>query len=84
MRAHGVEVERPVIPTAIELSTSEEELKDPNARPVKVGSAWRDYISDYVLNFASCQVTLQYLEPQACGDETEVVHAKFVLGADGE
>ena len=29
-------VERPVVPTSLEISKSEEELKDPHARPVKV------------------------------------------------
>ncbi|KAI0773261.1 FAD binding domain-containing protein [Trametes elegans] len=63
MRAHGVIVERPIVPTALELSKSEEELKDPNAHPVKV--------------------TLQHLDsPQGRGD-TEIVRAKFVVGADG-
>ncbi|KAJ2983175.1 hypothetical protein NUW54_g10662 [Trametes sanguinea] len=33
MKAHGVSVERPIAPTSIELSQSEEELKDPNAIP---------------------------------------------------
>ena len=36
MKAHGVVVERPIVPTSLELSQSEEELKDPHARPVKV------------------------------------------------
>ncbi|TBU21915.1 hypothetical protein BD311DRAFT_811912 [Dichomitus squalens] len=36
MKAHGVVVECPIVLTSLELSESEEELKDPNARPVKV------------------------------------------------
>ncbi|TBU36389.1 hypothetical protein BD309DRAFT_836723, partial [Dichomitus squalens] len=36
MKAHGVVVERSIVPTSLELSESKEELKDPNARPVKV------------------------------------------------
>lgn len=61
MASFNVEVERPIVPTSIELSTDEAELKDPTSHPVKV--------------------TLKRLD----GDEdTEVVHAKFVVGADGE
>ncbi|KAI0730595.1 FAD binding domain-containing protein [Earliella scabrosa] len=63
MKAHGVTVVRPIVPTSIELSKSEEELKDPNARPVKV--------------------TLKYLDAPDREGDPEVVHAKFVLGADG-
>ena len=36
MKAHGVEVERPIVPTSLEISQDEKELKDPNAHPVKV------------------------------------------------
>ncbi|EJF59085.1 hypothetical protein DICSQDRAFT_65759 [Dichomitus squalens LYAD-421 SS1] len=63
MKAHGVVVERPIVPTSLELSESEEELKDPNARPVKV--------------------VLKYLDPPADAGDSEIVNAKFVLGADG-
>ncbi|EIW58510.1 uncharacterized protein TRAVEDRAFT_58730 [Trametes versicolor FP-101664 SS1] len=63
MKAHGVAVERPIIPTSLELSDSEDELRDPNAHPVKV--------------------TLKYLDPPAGQSDTEIVSAKFVLGADG-
>ncbi len=31
----------------------------------------------------SVQVTLKYLEPPEGQSDSEVVHAKFVLGADG-
>ncbi|KAH9944956.1 FAD binding domain-containing protein [Epithele typhae] len=63
MRTRGVEVERPIVPTAIEISESEAELKDPTSHPIKV--------------------TLQHLDPAAGEDPTEIVRAKFVLGADG-
>ncbi|KAI0832097.1 FAD binding domain-containing protein [Trametes gibbosa] len=63
MQAHGVEVERPIIPTSIALSTSEAELRDPTAHPVTV--------------------TLKYLAPKDGQSDTEIVKAKFVLGADG-
>ncbi|KAI0923489.1 hypothetical protein AcV5_009018 [Taiwanofungus camphoratus] len=36
MASKGVKVERPIIPTHIELSENEEELKDPTSHPVKV------------------------------------------------
>ncbi|KAL4251566.1 PheA/TfdB FAD monooxygenase family protein [Abortiporus biennis] len=36
MREQGLEVDRPTIPTLLELSTDESELKDANAYPVKV------------------------------------------------
>ncbi|KAI0675863.1 FAD binding domain-containing protein [Trametes maxima] len=63
MREHGVAVERPIIPTSIEVSKFEDELKDPNAHPVKV--------------------VLSYLDPQEDQPSSEIVKAKFVLGADG-
>ncbi|KAI0664328.1 FAD binding domain-containing protein [Cubamyces menziesii] len=57
MRPVGLEIDRPTIPTAIELSEDEAELKDPQAYPVKV--------------------VLQHLDR----NDTEVVRAKFILGA---
>ncbi|KAI0628037.1 FAD binding domain-containing protein [Trametes polyzona] len=63
MKAHGVVVERPIVPTSIELSQSEAELRDPSAHPVKV--------------------TLKYLDPPEGQSDSEIVNAKFVLGADG-
>ncbi|PCH36404.1 hypothetical protein WOLCODRAFT_140399 [Wolfiporia cocos MD-104 SS10] len=65
MAALGVHVERPIVPTSIELTTVETELKDPNSHAVKV--------------------VLKHLDAAATEDatETEIVHAKFVLGADG-
>lgn len=36
MRANGVEVERPVVPLSIELSTNQAELDDPKSHPVMV------------------------------------------------
>ncbi|KZP01519.1 hypothetical protein CALVIDRAFT_508087 [Calocera viscosa TUFC12733] len=38
MTKHGLEVERPYFPTALEISQDEAVLKDPNSYPVKVGS----------------------------------------------
>ncbi|KAI0794575.1 FAD binding domain-containing protein [Fomes fomentarius] len=63
MKAHKVVVERPIVPTSIELSKSEAELKDPSAHPVKI--------------------VLKYLDPPENHGDSEIVHAKFVVGADG-
>ncbi|OBZ73534.1 Phenol 2-monooxygenase [Grifola frondosa] len=63
MRSLGVTVQRPVVPTSIELSQDEAVLNDPNSRAVKV--------------------VLKHLDPTDRQSETEVVHAKFVLGGDG-
>ncbi|GBE86738.1 Phenol hydroxylase [Sparassis crispa] len=63
MRLLGLEVERPIIPIALEVSANEAELKDPHSHPVKV--------------------VLKYLNPAEGQNDTEIVHAKFVLGADG-
>ena len=43
MRKEGLEVERPIIPVSMEVSEDENELKDPTAHPVKVGTLeqWR-------------------------------------------
>lgn len=59
MRSHGLEVERPIIPTDIKLDDDPKALNDQNSHPVKV--------------------TLKHL----IDDSTEIVHAKYVLGADG-
>ncbi|KAH9893375.1 FAD binding domain-containing protein [Cubamyces lactineus] len=63
MKAHGIVVERPIIPTSIELSKSEDELNDPSAHPVTV--------------------VLRHLDSQNGREDSEIVRAKFVLGADG-
>lgn len=36
MLSMGVKVERPIVPTSIELSKSEADIKDPASHPVKV------------------------------------------------
>ena len=59
----GLQVERPIVPSSIELSSDEAELKDPTSHPVKV--------------------VLKYLDAPEGGVDTEVVRAKYVLGADG-
>lgn len=59
----GMQVERPVVPSSIEVSTDEAELKDPQSHPVKV--------------------VLKHLDVPEGKVDTEIVRAKFVLGADG-
>ncbi|KAG6829067.1 hypothetical protein H0H92_005841 [Tricholoma furcatifolium] len=63
MKGMGVEVSRPIVPTSIQISETEEDLSDPEAYPVRV-----------VLK------RLDALEGQT---DTEIVHAKYVIGGDG-
>ncbi|KAL0571440.1 hypothetical protein V5O48_010530 [Marasmius crinis-equi] len=64
MREMGVKVDRPIIPTLIQLSEDQSLLNDPESFPVRV--------------------ELKHLEPaEGDGDDTEIVNAKYVLGADG-
>ncbi|KAA1476570.1 hypothetical protein DENSPDRAFT_785394 [Dentipellis sp. KUC8613] len=64
MRKLSLEVERPIVPSFLEISSDEALLKDPQSHPVKV--------------------VLQHLDAE--GEHpvcSEIVHAKYVLGADG-
>lgn len=63
MRKEGLEVERPKIPTSLEISTDEAVLSDPQAYAVKV--------------------VLKSLDVADGANDTEIVHAKYVLGSDG-
>ena len=63
MREMGLEVNRPIVPTALRVSTDEDVLRDPQSYAVTA--------------------TLKHLNPQEGEVETEVVHAKYVVGADG-
>lgn len=63
MKELGVEVQRSRLPTSIELSKDENELRDPASHPVRV--------------------VLQRLDLPEGESQEEIVHAKFVLGADG-
>lgn len=66
MREMGLEVDRPIVPASLELSTDEKVLGDPNSYAVKA--------------------TLKHLDAQNGKNETgvvEIVHAKYVVGADG-
>ncbi|KAI0675872.1 hypothetical protein C8Q78DRAFT_988353 [Trametes maxima] len=61
MKPNGLTVDRPVVPTSLEISEDAALWEDPRAHPVKV-----------VLKHTN--------SPE---DADEVVHAKFVIGADG-
>ena len=63
MRSYGLEIDRPIIPTSIELSEDENVLANPQSHAVKV--------------------VLKRLEVPEGEEAEEVVHAKYVLGADG-
>ncbi|KAF8527308.1 FAD binding domain-containing protein [Gautieria morchelliformis] len=60
MSSYGVEVERPIVPISMQISSDAKELADPHSHPVKV--------------------VLKRLDG---GEGTEVVRAKYVVGADG-
>ncbi|KAH9057459.1 FAD binding domain-containing protein [Lactarius vividus] len=62
MKKEGLQVERPIVPIALQISDDPKELADPRAYPVKV--------------------VLKHLAKES-GDDTEIVRAKFVIGADG-
>ncbi|KAF8159367.1 FAD binding domain-containing protein [Crassisporium funariophilum] len=63
MQGFGVEVDRPMVPTALQLSQDLRILEDPQSYPV--------------------QVTLRNTGTSDVQVDTEIVHAKFVIGADG-
>ncbi|KII85917.1 hypothetical protein PLICRDRAFT_115229 [Plicaturopsis crispa FD-325 SS-3] len=63
MKVEGLVVDRPIIPTSIELSTDATLLQDPTSHPVKV--------------------VLQHTDDVEGENYSEVVRAKFVVGADG-
>ncbi|KIK75908.1 hypothetical protein PAXRUDRAFT_783815 [Paxillus rubicundulus Ve08.2h10] len=63
MNVHGMAVERPMIPSAIEISDNVDDLSNVTSYPVKV--------------------TLENLAVDDKQSRTEIVCAKFVVGADG-
>ncbi|KAK7056500.1 hypothetical protein VNI00_003056 [Paramarasmius palmivorus] len=68
MKAMDVQVDRPIIPTSIEVSSDPSVLEDPESYPVKV--------------------KLQHLDSEGqrtteTTENTEIVNAKYVVGADG-
>ena len=79
----GRTVECPIRPTSIELSQNETELKDPRAYPVKV--CHPDVLTCWYIHLRRLrtQVCLQQLDAADERTSTEVVNARFVVGADG-
>ncbi|KAG1774156.1 FAD binding domain-containing protein [Suillus placidus] len=63
LKSQGISVDRPIVPSSLEISEDPKELLDPSSYPVKV-------VLDHIL-------------PSDATPEQEIVHAKFVLGADG-
>ena len=87
MRAMGVEVERATVPISIEISEDEGLLRDPQAYAVKVGSVHYSQVAlpSFLLSYASLtshQVHLAHALPTSA-TASSLVHARFVLGADG-
>ncbi|KAL5513394.1 hypothetical protein ACEPAH_3793 [Sanghuangporus vaninii] len=64
MRQYGLQIDRPIIPTAIKLDDRPEVLESLDSYPVEI-----------TLN--------HFTDEQEETSETEIVHAKYVLGADG-
>ncbi|KIK79749.1 hypothetical protein PAXRUDRAFT_36365 [Paxillus rubicundulus Ve08.2h10] len=63
MTLHGTNVERPITPSAIEISDNVDDLSSLSSYPVKV--------------------TLEHLDAEDEQSRTEILHTKFVVGADG-
>ena len=82
MKDHGVEVERPRQPVAIEISADADELSSPSSYPVKVSTDQAARRS--VCKQPSIQVTVEHLDAIDEESKTGIVHAKFVVGADGK
>ena len=78
MQGMGVTVDRPVYPTSLELSKNEAELKDPNSHPIKVHFSPICALLNQLL-YVMYQVALL----RDGSTDTEIVRAKFVVGADG-
>jgi len=82
----GRTVERSVKPISIELSQSEAELRDPKAYPVKVCPLHFSGSPDghACAEFAPNQVHLKRFNTTDEQSSTEIVNARFVVGADGQ
>ena len=80
MKKEGLQVERPIVPIALQISDDPKELADPLAYPVKVRT-FPTHLPLF-LKRNSFQVVLKHLAKES-GDDTEIVRAKFVVGADG-
>ena len=78
---HGVEVERPARPVDIEISEDADELSSTSSYPVKVSA---NQTAHKCVCEISLQVTIERLDAIDEENKTETVHAKYVLGSDGE
>jgi phenol 2-monooxygenase len=78
MHTFGVSVNRPYIPVSIELSEDKNVLEDVDAYPVKV--CHFQMLS--TMSLTTVQVVLRRIDDDK--SDSEVVHAKFVIGADGQ
>ncbi|KAG2103083.1 FAD binding domain-containing protein [Suillus discolor] len=63
LKSQGISVDRPIVPSSLEISQDPAELLDPSSYPVKV--------------------VLDHIHSSDDAPEQEIVHAKFVVGADG-
>ena len=79
MHALGVSVDRPFIPVSIELSEDKNVLEDVDAYPVKVLYYFRML---FTISLTTVQVVLRRIDDD--NSDSEVVYAKFVIGADGQ
>lgn len=77
LRDLNVEVNRPIVPTSIKII--EEKVNDPTAHAVQVIQLY--FAPSQFLPFPFLQVVLQQTDG---GQESEIVNAKFVIGADGK
>jgi len=83
MKKEGLQVERAIVPIALQISEDPKEIADPHAYPVKVRNFPTQLNAPPSLKRnSSSQVVLKHLA-KASGDDTEIVRAKFVVGADG-
>ena len=80
MHTLGISVNRPFIPVSIELSEDKNVLEDVDAYPVKV----YQFQLLFTISLTTLQVVLRRIDNDDKSDETEIVHAKFVIGADGQ
>ncbi|KZT50982.1 hypothetical protein CALCODRAFT_521651 [Calocera cornea HHB12733] len=85
MRHHGLHVERPVMPTALSISDDEIVLNDQNAYPVEITLRRLSGSETASMSDANAHTNVVDPTPQLASDSEseELVHAKYVLGADG-
>jgi hypothetical protein len=77
----GVTIDRPIKPTSLVISEDPAVLQDPTSYATQVSFGARE--EAYLLNTRD-KIVLEHLNDDNSANSTEVVHAKFVLGADGK